>query len=164
MKRNKFIALGTSVVLNTVIIATLAMPAAHAETQGFTPIWSDTSEMLNRSTQALAAGQTDQALRLAEETINSTLSYGDRLIAAHNLCVALVGQNAALAEPHCRAAMSAPSRMVVKPVGGKLKIRGGRTTFVPSIGAQPLTSVMGQNIHQAHDRTAPQIAEFKSVR
>jgi hypothetical protein len=164
MKRNKFIALGTSVVLSTVILATLAMPAAHAETQGFTPIWSDTSETLNRSTQALAEGQAVLAVRLAKETKADALSYGDRLIAAHNLCIAHVGQNVKLAEPYCREAMSAPSRMVVKPVGGMLKIRSGRATFVPSMGAQLLTSIVGRNIQHAYDRTAPQIAEFKSVR
>lgn len=102
--------------MSTAILATLATPAAHAESPRFSPIWSDTSALLNQSTKALDAGQRDQAARLAEAAMNNKLSFQDGFIADHNLCVALVGQDTERAEPHCRNAMNAPARMVVKPV------------------------------------------------
>lgn len=164
MKLNKYIALGVSVAMSTLILTTLATPAAQAEDTGFNLIWSDTSEALNRSTAALKAGRSDEAARLVEAAMTETLSYGDRLIADHNLCVALADRDTAAAEPHCRKALNAPARMIVKPVGETLKIRAGRATFVPSIGAQTLSSVMRGNIRHAFEHTAPQLAESETPR
>ena len=164
MKVNKYITLGVSVVLNAMIMTILATPAVHAETTGLNLIWSDTSKTVNRSTEALAAGRTDIAARMAEAAMAETLNYGDRLIAAHNLCVALAGRDARSVESHCRTALAAPLRVVAKPVGDMLKIRGGRVMFVSSIGAQTLSSVMRANIRKAYRRMAPQTAEFESAR
>jgi len=164
MKTRKYIALSSSVVLATLIMTTLATPAARAADSDLRLIWSDTSEALNLSTEALKAGRTDEAARLAEAAMTEALSYGDRLIASHNLCVALAERDTAAAEPHCRAALDAPARMVVKPVGETLRIRAGRTTFVPSIGAQTLSSVMRGNIRQAFEHQIPQIADSKPNR
>ncbi len=164
MKTNKYIALTSSLVINTLIMTTLAMPAAEAADTGLNLIWSDTSQTLNHSTEALQAGRTDEAARLAEAAMTETLSYGERLIADHNLCVALADRDTAAAEPHCRAALNAPARMIVKPVGETLKIRAGRATFVPSIRAQTLSSVMRGNIRHAFEHTAPQLAESETPR
>ena len=150
--------------MNALIMTTLAMPAARAEDAGLNLIWSDASETLNRSTEALKAGRTDEAARLAEAAMSEALSYGDRLIASHNLCVALADRDTTAAEPHCRAALDAPARMVVKPVGETLKIRAGRATFVPSIGAQTLSSVMRENIRHALAHTTSQLAESRTPR
>jgi len=49
-------------------------------------------------------------------------------------------------------------------VDGMLKIRSGRATFVPSLGAQTLSSVMGENIRRAYTHSAPQTAEAMSTR
>ncbi len=143
----------------------LVAPAANAEPQrgAFKAIWSDTSEVLNQSTEALNNGEPSRARRLAETAISDDLAYGDKLIAAHNLCIAHLELNTSAADTHCRAAMNAPSRMVVKPVNGELRIRSGRTNFVPSMGARTLSSVVGWNIQRIYNRPAPQAARATST-
>ncbi|MEQ9447717.1 MAG: hypothetical protein RLN70_02295, partial [Rhodospirillaceae bacterium] len=123
MKLRKFIALASSVAATSVMMMTLAAPAARADNQTLSLIWSDSSGALNQSTRALAAGHSADAVRHAKTALGGPLSYGDRIIAAHNLCIALVQDQPEAALPRCRTALEAPSRMVVKQVGTELKIR-----------------------------------------
>ena len=163
MKKQKQKTLGLSVALS---VMTLAAPTASADPQPntFKAIWSDTSEILNQSTKALNEGEISRALRIAKDALDGDLTYGDKVIAAHNLCIGYLELSSTAAEEYCRTAITVPSRMVVKPVNGELKIRSGRTNFVPSMGAQTLSSVVGWNIHQVYTRATSQTAHALPTR
>lgn len=75
---------------------------------GDTPvtIWSARAPLVNSATSALAAGHMTRAARLAQAAQTSSPHAADKLIAVHDLCLALIrqGKTAAAADP-CRAAI-----------------------------------------------------------
>jgi len=100
MKNNNIIA------VFLMLAGTLLAPPAAAQAPQTEWLWSARAPVVNRSTEALAAGHTARAVRFALLARNSAPAAADRLIAVHNLCLALIGNaDAAASEDHCRSAV-----------------------------------------------------------
>ena len=92
-------------VLGTVLAVLIAGPAFAACEGSAQWLWSANSDVVNRSTQALAAGRTSQAKNLAESALAQRLSAPDTRIAAHNLCLlSIAGGASAATDANCQAA------------------------------------------------------------
>ena len=92
-------------VLGTVLAVLIAGPAFAACEGSAQWLWSANSDLVNRSTQALAAGHSSQAKNLAESALASRLPATDTLIASHNLCLlSIAGGATAATEANCQTA------------------------------------------------------------
>ncbi len=98
-------------VLGAVLAILTAGPAFAACEGSAQWLWSDTSDVINRSTQALAAGRAEQAKGLAESALAHRLPPADTRIASHNLClVSVAGGGAANADANCQTARAGADR------------------------------------------------------
>ena len=75
-------------VLGTVRAVLIAGPAFAACEGSAQWLWSANSDLVNRSTQALAAGHSSQAKNLAESALASRLPATDTLIASSSISCA----------------------------------------------------------------------------
>ncbi len=134
--------------LTAALLATLVASPAKAESDFKQWLWSQTSPAVNRSTEALANHHPKRAARAA-----------DRLIARHNLCLALImTRDSAAAEPHCRAALRTPASFPV------LRIRGALIVVqdAPHDEAPTLATVVKANIARAYgDSMVNTVAAWK---
>jgi len=129
MKNNRFYGFLTATLLT---IAT-ALPVQASESVQW--LWSATAPHVNRSTEALANHHPQRAARLATSAINATLP-SDRLIARHNLCIALLMQrDVAAAEPHCRTALQTPAPLPVARIRGALMLASHGSPGAPTLDA-----------------------------
>jgi hypothetical protein len=128
--------------------ALLCTGQVWAGSQGQDWLWSRTSVVVNRSTEALASGHAARAQRFSTVAAQTT-SATDRMIALHNLCIALLNQNKTEgAQTACRDALSAPSGFAVTHVRGAL-IVAHQGTDTP-LHARDLASVIRLNIARAY--------------
>ncbi len=92
-------------VLGTVLAVLIAGPAFAGCEGSAQWLWSANSDVINRSTQALAAGRASQAKNLAESALAHRLSLADTRIAAHNLCLLSIASGASAAtDANCQTA------------------------------------------------------------
>ncbi len=99
MKNNRIIS-------GFIVVAGLFLAApVTAQTEW---LWSAQAPLVNRSTEALATGHTARAVRFAAQA-RSASRAADRLIAAHNLCLALIGNTDG--DVHCRNALQEAARL-----------------------------------------------------
>jgi hypothetical protein len=89
-------------VASLVLWMAVFVPAAHAEKPGLARVVSPTSSAVNRMSQALAKGQFTSVTRMGTpEEISDNAA--DRMIAAHNLCLAWIARgDRAKADAFCQ--------------------------------------------------------------
>lgn len=121
--------LGLQAALSVLTILALLAKPAHAESghnpiQNITWVWSSTSVEVNNATSALASGHPARAVRFASAV--TTENPTDRLLTAHNLCLAHLAQrDVTTAETHCRTALLMPSTALVTDRRGALVTTDG---------------------------------------
>lgn len=150
MDHHGFFKKGAAVAM---LAATLAgAGAARAEGQGATWLWSARVPLVNRSTEAMASGHYVRAAHFASAARAAAAHDADRLIASHNLCLALMAQGKdADARAHCRAAVA--SAAALTPDHDKVVfVRGALTTGAADGDRQPfsLAAVVRENIARAY--------------
>jgi len=120
---------------------------AQAETEW---LWSERVSLVNRSTEALAAGHTQRAERFARAARATALPAPERLVAIHNLCLALVMRSKAGADVECRAAL----RMTVSRNDDRLVRKRGALLVGVADNAQyetlRLSEIVRANIARAY--------------
>ena len=112
-------------------------------------LWSARIAEINQTTSALATGHPARALRFAEMVGTDTLPAAERLIAAHNLCLALVATRSSKADSACRGAVRTPLPATEDRAH---VIRGAWTVGVndPQAHATRLTYLVRVNIARAY--------------
>jgi hypothetical protein len=94
-----------NLVLGTVLAVLIAGPAVAGCEGSAQWLWSANSDVINRSTQALAAGRASQAKSLAESALAHRLSPTDTRIASLNLCLlSVAGGASATTDANCQTA------------------------------------------------------------
>jgi len=144
-----------AVVVTLLAWTVLTVPPAHAEAiqsrqTSIVWLWSATSPAVNRSTEALATGHAVRAVRLAKTAALTARQDADRLIAVHNLCLALLAGRAATdAGPHCHTALRTPESFKVIRERGALLVM---SDSAPARGGETLSlvAVMRANITRAY--------------
>ena len=128
------------------VLAVLAASPAFAGCEGSAQwLWSTSSDVVNRSTQALAAGRSDQARGLAETAVAHRLSPTDLRIASHNLCLLdIAGGASAAAYANCQTAQAGADRTAL--------LCGETLSKARKVSGPDLSSAIAANIAAAGHR------------
>jgi hypothetical protein len=133
------------------LAALIFVPSVHAQTTDW--LWSAKAPLVNRSTEALASGHPERALRFARQARAKAGRAADRLIAAHNLCLALITRtNADAGDEHCRTAVH-EARALPAGQDALPRIRGALVTGAPFETGDAILSlsrVVRDNIARAY--------------
>lgn len=135
--------------LSLIFVISVASAAQDSFAEGPEWLWSARVAEINQTTQALATGHATRALRFASTLQAENLSAAESLIAAHNLCLALVATQSTQADRACREAV----RTVLPDAEDRvLFVRGAWTVGVdvPGGSAARLTHLVRANIAQAY--------------
>jgi len=102
--------------LHRVVIFALALSAAPAWAgESHQWLWSETSALINRSTEALAGGHYKRAERFAVRARESAAHASDLTILLHNLCLARMStRGSATASDDCAAAVQSTARLTAE--------------------------------------------------
>jgi hypothetical protein len=112
-------------------------------------LWSARAPLLNRSTEALATGHPARAARLARAAHEAASQAPERVIALHNLCLALIAQGTP-ADIYCRTAIQ--GALVLAPVDDRVtRQRGSLVIGIPAEGESfSLARLVRNNIARAY--------------
>ena len=122
-----------------------------ASAAGDAPVWlsSARAQEINQTTAALATGHAARALRFAESARAGALPAPERLVAAHNFCLALIATGSSKADSACRDAV----RTILSDDDDRAQfVRGAWTVGTPDAQAHAtrLTHLVRANIARAY--------------
>ncbi len=138
--------------LQTILLLTMLGATFDARAgDGPDYVWSARAPLVNRATEALDTGHMARAVRLAAAAQTSAIHAADKLIAAHDLCLALMSQGkTATAAAPCRTAIHAAATL--SPADDGLAHDRGALVSGTAGGGESLSLsvIVGDNIARAY--------------